>query len=89
MFVLQDIKFHFIYDELNLYYHCVKSVHIRSYSGPYFPAFGLNTERYEVSLRIQSKCRKIRTRITPNTDTFHAAHNVANLQNIITSVATQ
>ena len=26
--------------------HCVKSVRIRSYSGPYFPAFGLNTERY-------------------------------------------
>ena len=26
--------------------HCVKSVLIRSYSGPYFPAFGLNTERY-------------------------------------------
>ena len=25
--------------------HCVKSVRIRSYSGPYFPAFGLNTER--------------------------------------------
>ena len=39
---------------------------------PYFPAFGLNTERYGVSLRIQYKCRKIRTRITPNTDTFHA-----------------
>ena len=31
-------------------------------SGPYFPAFGLNTERYEVSLRILSECRKIRTR---------------------------
>ena len=31
-------------------------------SGRYFPAFGLNTERYEVSLRIQSKCGKIRTR---------------------------
>ena len=31
-------------------------------SGPYFPAFGLNTERYEVSLRIQSECGKIRTR---------------------------
>ena len=30
-------------------------------SGPYFPAFGLNTERY-ASLRIQSKCGKIRTR---------------------------
>ena len=42
------------------------------FSGPYFPTFRLNTERYSVSLRIQSKCRKIRTRITPNTDTFHA-----------------
>ena len=31
------------------------------FSGPYFPAFGLNTERYEVSLRIQSECGKIRT----------------------------
>ena len=25
--------------------HSVKSVRIRSYSGPYFPAFGLNTDR--------------------------------------------
>ena len=31
-------------------------------SGPYFPAFGLNTEIYGVNLRIQSKCRKIWTR---------------------------
>ena len=52
--------------------HCVKSVRIRSYSGPYFPAFGLNTERYGESLRIQSECGKIRTRITPNTDTLYA-----------------
>ena len=51
--------------------HCVKSVCIRSYSGPHFPAFGLNTERYGVSLRIQSECGKMRTKITPNTDTFH------------------
>ena len=35
--------------------HCVISVRIRSYSGPYFPAFGLNLERYSVSLRIQSE----------------------------------
>ena len=28
--------------------HYVKSVHIRSFSGPYFPALGLNTEIYEV-----------------------------------------
>ena len=32
------------------------------FSDLYFPAFGLNTERYWVSLRIQSECRKIRTR---------------------------
>ena len=25
--------------------HCVKSVGIRIYSGPYFPAFGLNTDQ--------------------------------------------
>ena len=49
----------------------VKSVRIRSYSCPYFPAFGLNTERYSVSLRIQSECGKMRNRITPNTDTFY------------------
>ena len=30
-------------------------------SGSYFPAFGLNTERYRVSLRTQSKYWKIRT----------------------------
>ena len=34
------------------------------------PLFGLNTERYGVPLRIQSECGKMRTRITPNTDTF-------------------
>ena len=39
---------------------------------PYFPAFGLSTERYFVSLRIQSKCGKRWTRKTSNTDTFHA-----------------
>ena len=53
--------------------HCVKSVRIRSYSGAYFPTFGLNTERYYiVSLRMHSECGEIRTRITPNTDTFYA-----------------
>ena len=51
--------------------HCVKSVRIRSDSGPFFPAFELNTERYKVSLRFQSEYGKIRTRITWNTDTFH------------------
>ena len=54
--------------------HCVICVCIQSYSGPHFPAFGLNTERYSLSLRIQIECGKMRTRITPNTDTFHAVN---------------
>ena len=49
-----------------------KSDSIRSYSGPHFPAFGLNMERYSVSLRNQSECGKMRTRITPNTDNLYA-----------------
>ena len=52
--------------------HYVKSVRIRKYSGPHFPTFGLNTERYSVSLRIQSECWKMWTRITPNTKSFYA-----------------
>ena len=46
--------------------HYVKNVCIWSFSGPYFPAFR------SVSLGIQSKCGKIQTRKTPNTDSFHA-----------------
>ena len=61
---------------LNRFYHylihCVGSVRIWSFSGPYFPAFGLNTERYSVSLRIQSECGKIKTKKYPNTDAAHA-----------------
>ena len=56
--------------------HCVKSVPIRSYSGPHFPAFGLNTERCGVSLYMQSKCGKMRTRITRNTDAFYAVSDL-------------
>ena len=61
-------------------HHCVKSVRIRSYSGPHFPAFGRNTEAYGVSLPIQSKCGKIRTTITPNKDTFYAVKRSAKTQ---------
>ena len=50
----------------------MKGVRIQSFFGPFFLAFGLNAERYGVSLRNQSECGKIRTRKTPNTDTFHA-----------------
>ena len=34
----------------------------RAFSDPYFPTYALNTERYSVSLHIQSECRKIRAR---------------------------
>ena len=37
----------------------------------YFPVFGLNTEIYSEDLRIQFECGEIRTRKTPNMDTFH------------------
>ena len=50
------------------------------FSDPYFPAFGLNTERYGVSHRIQSECGEIPTRKTPNTDTFHAV-TIVEIQN--------
>ena len=44
---------------------CLKSVRIRSYSGPHFLA-------YFVFLRFHSNYEKIRARITPYTDTFYA-----------------
>ena len=50
----------------------LKVVRIRSYSDPHFSAFGLNKERQGVTPRIQSERGKIRTRITPNGDTFYA-----------------
>ena len=48
------------------------TIRIRNFSDLYSPAFGPNMKRYKVFLRIQSECRKMRTRKTPNMDTFHA-----------------
>ena len=48
---------------------CMKSVRIWSYSGLHVPALG-------VSFCIHSECGKMRTRITPNTDTFYAVKYV-------------
>ena len=58
---------------------CVKSARIRSYSDRYFPAFALNTPFLSLSLSLriqgQGECGgEMRTRISPNTDTFYAAH---------------
>ena len=50
----------------------MKSARIWSFSGPYFPTFGVNKEIYSVSFRIQSEYGKIRIRKIPNTDTFYA-----------------
>ena len=68
------------YASVLIFYDCMKSVLILSFSGLYFPAFGLNTERYGVSLPIQSECEKIRTRKTPNTDTIHAVYHTTNFR---------
>ena len=61
--------------------HCINIFRTWSFSGEHFPAFGLNTERYSVSFhsqseweRIQSECAIIRTRKTPNPDTFQAVN---------------
>ena len=59
-------------DSLHLMNSRLKSVRIWSFSEPYFPAFGVTTERHGVSLRIQSGRGKIQARKTSNTDTFHA-----------------
>ena len=57
----------------------MKSVRIWRFFRPCFPVFGRNTERYEVTLHIQSECGKIWTRKTLNTDTFHAVWNLCSL----------
>ena len=54
----------------------MKSIRIWSYSGPHFPAFGLNTGRYSVSLCVQSECTKTGSRATPDTDTVYAVNNI-------------
>ena len=36
-------------DQFMDYLHCVKSVCIWSFSGPYFPTLGLSQERYSIS----------------------------------------
>ena len=41
-------------------------------SGPYFSAFGLNTEIYSVSLVFSPNAEKYGPEITPYLDTFHS-----------------
>ena len=60
-FLIQARKFWQNEQETNTALNVSKYV---TFSGPYFPVFGLNTERYGVSVRIQSECGKKRTRKT-------------------------
>ena len=47
--------------------HCVKSVQILSFSGPYFPVFELNTKIYEIWDTGKYGLEK-----TPYLDTWHS-----------------
>ena len=58
--------------------HCVK----KNFSGPYFSAFGLNTERYLVSLHVQSECGKMRTKKNSVFAHFSRSDDVCNLLSI-------
>ena len=49
------------------------------FSGLYFPAFGLNTERYAVSVRMHENTG---TTETPNTDTFYAVTGISEIMYI-------
>ena len=58
----------FVWGYIFIEHHCVKSVCIWSFRSAFFshfPTFGLNTERYAVSLSIQSECEKIREKCGP------------------------
>ena len=61
---------------LNGYYlneQCVKTARIGSYSGPHFSRIFPNPDWISpYTVRKQENARKMRTRITPNADTFYA-----------------
>ena len=66
--------------------HGVKRVRIRNYSGPHFSRIFPHSEwirRDTAYLSVFSpnagKCRKMRTRITPNTDSFYAVMLTKNI----------
>ena len=51
---------------------------------PHFPAFGVNTKRYGVSLRIQSKCRKCGKNVDQNNSEYgHFLRSVKSICNAV------
>ena len=70
--------------------NCVKSVRIRSYSGLHFSRIFQNTERNGGSIspyavRMRENAGNMRTKITPNTDTFYAVI-IISFVSIITAI---
>ena len=66
--LLLKLKILYYSRELSLRKKCL-------YSELFWSAFSrIRTEYGEISLRIQSECRKIRTRTTPNLDTLYALY---------------
>ena len=55
-------------------YHCVEGVRIRSYSGPYFPAFGLYGEIRSIS--------SVRIRENTDQNNFEYGHFLRSVLNI-------
>ena len=66
---MNDILKDMMYERVK-YQKKTYTLRVWSFSGHYFPAFELNTNRYSVSLRIQFEYGKIRIRKTLNTGTF-------------------
>ena len=66
-------SFKFIWEFLMLWLdrHCVKSFYIRNFSGPYFPAFGLNTPYLSVLIRMQENMDQKNSECGH----FYAVHN--------------
>ena len=67
--------------------HCVKRVHIQSYHDPHFSHIFPHSDRTRsdteeirsissYSVRMQENAGKMRTRITPNTDSFYAMKRI-------------
>ena len=64
--------------------HCIKNVRIQSYSGPHFSRIFPHSDWLQrdtcilrispCSVRMRENAGKMRTRITPNTDTFYAVN---------------
>ena len=63
-----DICYSFFYCN----FHCVKSVRVRSYPGPHFLHSNWIRKDTEYLFVFSRNAGKVQTRITPNTDTFHA-----------------